>query len=539
VSISEASTQVSFDWFHLIADRLQSPILLLSANATILAGNRAGQKVVPESWIGELLFERVKEAESVRRSLTLASRSSSALPGAFTFLAQTERWRFDASALSHCGQTYLVVELRRASDSTARFLALNHQLDKLQAEIRRRTSLEQERLVLLERERTARMEAESANRQKDEFLASVSHELRTPLHAISGWVQLLRSSPTDAALRQRGLDVIERNVNVQSQLSEDLVDTALMVTGRLKVALSPVDLEQVVRQVVDLVRPALDAKDQRIEVLTSVGTCYVNADSNRLQQVFYNLLSNASRYTPHGGKIQLVLKQVNSHAEVAISDTGEGIRPELLPYVFDRFRRSDSSSTRRQGGIGLGLAIVRHLVELHGGVVLVDSQGVGKGATFTVSLPLPMFRSPIAAAESTDLSGESEVLSALRVLLVEDHADSRELLQRILAGCGANVISVSSSAAALQAFRSCEHDVLISDIEMPDEDGFTMMRKLRAIEQELNRSPVVAIAVSAHALADARLHALRAGYQSFLVKPLRASELVATVRTLRYASANP
>ncbi len=522
----------SSGWFHLVADRITSALLLLSLDGEYLSANPAGYRVLSPEWLGRKLIDCVRDPAGLSRTLTLASRSSDPLPGALTLSHRPERWRFDVSAAS-VSPRRLVLELRAPNEAASRFLALNRQLDKLQLEIQRRIALEHERTLLLENERTARAEAEAANRLKDEFLASVSHELRTPLHAIAGWVQVLRECSDDGALRLQGLNVIDRNVKVQTQLTEDLMDTALIITGRLKLELVPVDLEHLVHQAVDIVRPVAEAKHQRLEVITNVGSCRVNADTNRLLQVFGNLLTNASRYTPQGGKIQVVLRRVNSHAEVAISDTGDGIAPELLPYVFDRFRRSDASPTRRQGGLGLGLAIVRHLVELHGGVVMVDSDGLGQGSTFTVNLPMPLFRTPSAAEHSAPAEHGSEQLDGLRVLLVEDHDDSRELLEAVLTAQGAVVVAVPNSQLAQKSFRAEPPDIVISDIEMPDEDGFTMMRKLRHLEHELGLRPVPAIAVSAHSLGDARLHALRAGYQSFLVKPMRTKELVATIQTLK------
>ena len=526
---------MNVEWFHLVAERLTTPVLLLAMDGECVASNAAAARILDQDCVGKKLSAHVEDPAALSRTLTLASRSAKPLPGAFTLRHRSERWRFGASSVKVEQERRLVLELRGANDAVGRFLALNQQLEKLQLEIRRRSELEQERLLLLENERAARADAEAANRLKDEFLASVSHELRTPLHAISGWVQVLRERSQDAALQRQGLDVIDRNVKVQTQLTEDLMDTALIITGRLKLELASVELEHLVHQAVDVVRPVTDAKQQRLEIIANVGSGRVNADGNRLLQVFGNLLSNASRYTPVGGKIQVVVRRVNSHVEVAVSDTGEGIAPELLPYIFDRFRRHDGSTTRRHGGLGLGLAIVRHLVELHGGVVMVDSPGVGKGATFTISLPMPLFRTPAAATQQVAPQElHQQPLSGLKVLLVEDHDDSRELLEAILMAQGASVVAVAKSSLAQQSFRADAPDFVISDIEMPEEDGFTMMRKLRDIERELQRRPIPAIAVSAHSLGDARLHALRAGYQSFLVKPMRANELVATVQSLRH-----
>jgi CheY-like chemotaxis protein/two-component sensor histidine kinase len=303
----------------------------------------------------------------------------------------------------------------------------------------------------------------------------------------------------------------------------------------MKLSVQQVDLEQVVRQAIESIQPTIGAKQQRLQVIADVGSCVVNGDPDRLVQVVWNLLSNATKYTPNGGRIQVVLRRINSHAEIVVSDDGEGMPKELLPYVFDRFRRADSSTTRRSGGLGLGLAIVRHLVDLHGGVVMADSEGPGAGTTFTVNLPLPAFKHHPAAAPAPSEPVQAEspgVLSGLTVLLVEDHADSREILSNILTREGAVVHAAESSLQAQQTGNGEQPDVVISDIEMPDEDGFTFIRKFREIERQLVRSSAPAIAVSAHSIGDARLHALRAGYQAVLSKPMKPAELVALVASL-------
>ncbi len=526
---------MSYEWFHAVADRLTDALLLLSPEGDTLALNPVARRVLDNGGDAPVsLRELVQDSAALERYLALASRSDSPLPGSLRLRVGAGRWRCDASSASFADGTYLVLQLRSASEVVARFVTLNEQIDKLHAEIRRRELLEQEREVLLAGERRARAAAEDASRFKDELLASVSHELRTPLHAISGWLSLIQDNVEDRALLARGLEVIARNVAAESQLTEDLVDASLMVTGRMKLQLQGVDLEQVIRQAVDSARPAAEAKRQRIEVLASAGTCVVNGDPARLLQVVWNLLANATKHTPKGGRIQVVLRRVESHAEVSVSDTGEGIDAEVLPYVFDRFRRADGSSTRRHGGLGLGLTIVRHLVELHGGVVLAHSDGRDEGSTFIVSLPLPIFRHRRAATTLPNVDDQAapKALAGLHVLLVEDHDDSRELLNAILRSEGAITVAVDSSAEAQRAFRERAPDIVVSDIEMPEEDGFTLMRKLRSAERELERVPVPAIAISAHTIGDARLHALRAGFQTFLPKPATPAELIATVASL-------
>jgi signal transduction histidine kinase len=513
---------VTLEWFLAVAERLTGPLLLLSPVAVVLACNRAAQRAIGAELDHDDLAARADDPEGFRRYIALASGSSSALPGAFQFRGGA-RWRCDASVIIVDGERLVVLQLRSASE-------LDEQISRLQAEIRRREVLECERQLLLDRERDARADAERANRFKDELLGSISHELRTPLHAITGWIAVLRESPEDRELFGHAIEIIERNLSAQLQLVEDLVDASLAINGRLQIERHPVDLEQVIRDTVEVVRVAVDAKQQHLEVIASPGRSILDGDRNRLLQVVWNLLSNAIKYTPKGGAIRVELRRARSQVELAVSDTGMGIAPELLPHVFDRFRRGDGTTTRHHGGLGLGLAIVRHIVELHGGEVMAHSDGLGRGATITVNLPVPVLRS---SSESRPVSGDGHApLSGVRTLLVEDHDDSRELLASILRTRGATVIAVDRSAAAQDEFRNSSFDIVVSDIEMPEEDGFALMRKLRALERELERSPIPAVAVSAHSLGDARLRASNAGYQAFLAKPLRPAELVATISNL-------
>lgn len=281
----------------------------------------------------------------------------------------------------------------------------------------------------------------------------------------------------------------------------------------------------------------MDAKRQRLQVIADVGGCVINGDRSRLLQIIWNLLSNATKYTPRDGKIQVVLRCVNSHAQITVTDTGEGIPRDTLPYVFDRFQRGDGTMTRRYGGLGLGLSIVRQMVELHGGIVTAHSDGPGKGTTFTVTLPLPAFErrraldEPVGSHADPD---ETTLPAGLRVFLIEDHTDSRELLCRILESRGAEVVTFDRAAPVYDEFEERRPDIVISDLEMPNEDGFTMLRKLRALEHKKGWTPVPAIAVSAHAVGDTRLHALRSGYQVFFSKPVKPAELVAAVVSLSH-----
>ncbi|NJK88215.1 MAG: HAMP domain-containing histidine kinase, partial [Myxococcales bacterium] len=384
--------------FQAVAGRLTDPLVLVSSSGVVLAANPPALRFLGNDTIGTSLIDRANDPSTFRRFLQLASRSSSPIPGQARFDGKEVRWRCDASAVAIDDASALLLQLHAGSEAVHRFLTLNEQIDRLQAEIRRRRLLETEREQMLLAQQKARASAEEANRFKDELLASVSHELRTPLHAISGWISILRDHPNDTELLRRGLDVIERNVVTETQLTEDLVDTSLVITGRMRLSIQPVDLEQVVRQAIESVQPAIDAREQRLELIANIGDCVVNGDRERLLQIVWNLLSNATKYTPRKGRIQVVVRRVDSHVEIVVSDDGEGIDAALLPYVFERFRRADATSTRRHGGLGLGLAIVRHLVELHGGFVMAHSEGIGHGTTFTVNLPLPAFQRRSAAS---------------------------------------------------------------------------------------------------------------------------------------------
>ncbi|HEX6200521.1 MAG TPA: ATP-binding protein, partial [Thermoanaerobaculia bacterium] len=366
----------------------------------------------------------------------------------------------------------------------------------------------------------------------------VSHELRTPLNAIKGWVHLLRVQRSDADLLERGLATIEKNSDLQSQLVEDLLDVSRIITGRIRLAVEPVDLAAVVRDAVEAIRPAAEAKGVRLQVVSGNGDCAAMGDRGRLVQVVWNLLSNGVKFTPKGGRVQVVLQRINSHVEIVVSDTGEGIPPDVLPYVFDRFRQADASTTRRHGGLGLGLSIVRHLVELHGGLVLADSPGPSQGATFTVSLPVPLFTRAEGVAPAALPAGAPEEslgpapLAGLHALLVEDHEDSLLLLREILEDAGARVTPSATSPDALAAFQAEPPDVVVSDIELPGEDGYTLIRKLRDHEARLGLPRTPAVAVTAYAGGEFRLRALRAGFQSFVPKPVAPVELLTVIASV-------
>jgi PAS domain S-box-containing protein len=397
----------------------------------------------------------------------------------------------------------------------------------------------QERMMLLESERAARSAAERLSDLKDEFLATLSHELRTPLNAILGWAQVLRSGPKDRADLEKGLETIERNARVQTQLIEDLLDMSRITSGKLRLDIQTLQPGAVVEAAVDTVRPAADAKGIRLEKFLDPAAGPISGDPNRLQQVIWNLLSNAIKFTPRDGRVQVLLERVNSHIEITVADTGVGIRTEFIPHLFERFRQGDASTTRAYGGLGLGLSIVKNLVELHGGTVHVTSPGEGRGTTVTVNLPLTVVHRsaaagerlhPTAAPSGPALAHVAELLG-LTVLVVDDQLDARELVKRVLEDCGAEAVTAATVQEALSLIEVRKPDVLVTDIGMPGIDGFELLRRVRALGIERG-GRVPAIALTAFARSEDRTRALRAGFVVHVSKPVDPAELVATVASV-------
>jgi PAS domain S-box-containing protein len=389
-----------------------------------------------------------------------------------------------------------------------------------------------------EKERLYR-EAQESNRLKDEFLATVSHELRTPLTSILGWAHMLRTGQFGDGDSAKALETIERNARAQGQLIDDLLDVSRIITGKLRIDVRPVDPNSFIESAIEAVRPAAEAKGVRVQRIMDTGVVSVSGDPVRLQQVIWNLLSNAIKFTPRGGRVQVRLERVNSHLEIAVSDSGVGIEPEFLPFVFDRFRQADQRTTRKHGGLGLGLAIARHLVEIHGGSVRAESPGAGQGSTFTVLLPVaPVYQSSgtearvhPAARDTLPVYECPDRLDGLKVLVVDDEPDTRELLKIGLGQCGATVTAVGSAAEALKAITAEPPDLLISDIGMPEEDGYELIRQVRQMPAQ-NGGKVPAIALTAYARVEDRMQALRAGYQMHVPKPVELAELVAVAASL-------
>jgi len=418
------------------------------------------------------------------------------------------------------------------------------------ADITERKQLEAERAQLLVREQAARTEAEAANRTKDEFLATLSHELRTPLNAMLGWTQLLRTRKFDEATAARALDTIDRNTKSLAQLIEDVLDVSRIITGKLRLKVHPVALTSVIEAAIDTVKPAAEAKDIQIAATIHASVGKVLGDPNRLQQIIWNLLSNAVKFTPKGGRVEVQLSQeflpqpdATPLVQIRVTDTGKGIPANFLPYVFERFLQADNSITRSYGGLGLGLAIVRHLVELHGGTVKAESPGEGQGATFIVQLPLlEGDRDPdlltekpgnVSIGESaSSLDGSSGMLlQGVRVLVVDDEADARELLTTLLGQYGAEVIAVTSASEALEALHRLKPNVLVSDIGMPEEDGYTLIRQIRMLKAEQG-GRIPAVALTAYARTEDRTQALLAGFQLHVPKPVNPDELAVVVANL-------
>lgn len=405
-------------------------------------------------------------------------------------------------------------------------------------DVTERVMREEERSQLLAQEQKARKQAENANRTKDQFLATVSHELRTPLNAMLGYAQILRRANIDEATTLRALESIERNARAQSQLIEDLLDISRIITGKLRLNVRYVDVVQVIEAAVNVMRPAAEAKGIRIQSVLDPKAGPVSGDPDRLQQVVWNLLSNAIKFTPRGGRVQVRLERVNSHVEIIVSDTGVGIVKDFLPYVFDRFSQADSSSTRVHAGLGLGLAISRNLVELHGGTIAVTSEGEGQGATFIVSLPISAARVDTGDLERSHPTAYTEVkletdpiLEGLLVLVVDDDADARELLVTILKQCKAEVAAAGSADEAIKMLAQLEPDVIVSDVEMPKEDGYGFIRRVRAME-DAGKKKIPAAALTAHARVEDRQRALFAGFQTHIAKPVEPCELVAVIASL-------
>jgi signal transduction histidine kinase/CheY-like chemotaxis protein len=425
---------------------------------------------------------------------------------------------------------------RRPYQPAEREMRLLDQLARQAADLIERHQAHAEREELLKSERLARAESERAAQLKDDFLATLSHELRTPLNAILGWTQLIRTGSADPKRVLRGIEVIERNARAQAQLIGDLLDLSRIITGKLRLNVQRVELSGIIDAALEAVRPAAEARGIQLHREIEPITQPVHGDGGRLQQILWNLLSNAVKFTPEGGRVQVVLSRAGSQVEIRVSDTGSGIHADFLPYVFERFRQADASATREHGGLGIGLALVKQLTELHGGEVRAASDGAAKGSTFTVKLPLAILpakdedlrqqpRAPAWMSASVDESAPH--LKGIKVLAVDDEPDTLEVIQRILEDRGAEVTTIRTAEEALAALDGEQFDILLSDIGMPKRDGYDFIVEVR---KRGVKAP--ATAVTAYARSEDRARALLSGYQAHLTKPVEPAELLATVASL-------
>lgn len=409
------------------------------------------------------------------------------------------------------------------------------------AEMERRQRVEAELEALLAREKAARQEAEEANRLKDEFVATVSHELRTPLNMILGWARMLRTGGLDQERTAKAVETIERSAENQAHLVEDLLDMSRLLSGKLRLDIHTLDPATIINTAIETIRPAAVARNIALHVKLDPAVSQISGDPNRLQQIIWNLLSNAIRFTSVGGTVNLQLSQDETQIIISVSDTGQGISSEFLPHVFEHFRQADSSIIRHHGGLGLGLAIVRHLVELHGGSVSADSAGANAGATFTVRLPLapmPVDSTPLAdsvkAVGWPPLDAVHPILQGLSILVVDDEEDARQLIQHVLTSYGANVITAGSASEALDTISQQLPelpDLIVSDIGMPGEDGYSLIRKIRHLQLGTAEN-LPAVALTAYARSQDRMRAIAAGFQHHVPKPVEPAELATVIASL-------
>jgi signal transduction histidine kinase/ActR/RegA family two-component response regulator len=430
--------------------------------------------------------------------------------------------------------------LKNYDDRLREIARLQQKARALEAEVQERKEIEERLRRALVGEQMARAEAETANRMKDQFLATVSHELRTPLNAIIGWSHLLKSGNLDHVTSERALETIDRNAKTQAQLIEDILDVSRMITGKLRLNKELVDIASVINAAIDSVQLAIDSKDIRLNVTLDPSARHTVGDSSRLQQVVWNLLANAIKFTPSHGSIGVKVNRAGSNLQICVSDSGQGISPAFLPYIFEHFRQADGTTTRLHGGLGLGLAIVRQLVELHGGSIHAESAGEGLGCTFTVELPLapPTQRKlarasaagvPLEEVSPTAITNQTS-LAGVKVLLVDDDVDTLQILGVMLSDCKAQVHTATSVTEGLAALEWFEPDVLVSDLAMPGEDGYALIRKLR--DSEIDNPQVPAVALTSYVRVEDRARALSAGFNMFVAKPVQPDELIAAIANL-------
>jgi PAS domain S-box-containing protein len=517
-------------------------IFMLGPNGHFVSWNIGAERILgyQEAEIIGQPFEHIFTPEAIERGQPEQVLRTAVAEG----FSKENRWHIRKDG-THFWAQCVMTPLRDENGNLRGF-------SKIMQDITERKLAEEERNQLLLREQAARAQAEAANRSKDDFLAIVSHELRTPMTAILGWAGMLQTGMLDEDRVSDAIETIERNANSQMQLIEDLLDISRIVQGNLSLNFSSINLVEVIADAIEVVQPSADNKNIQLESVLDTPVEPIWGDSDRLQQVVWNLLCNAIKFTPNGGRVEVRLSVVSdseqqatdNYAQIQVSDTGKGISPDFLPYVFERFRQADSTSTRSNKGLGLGLAIARHLVELHGGTIQAESAGIGQGATFTVMLPLLAI--PSAKEAQTSNSNQMQVpmvgedtaalenpprLDGLQVLVVDDEADVREWISTVLTESGAQVIAVGSVGEALAALEQLRPDVLVSDIGMPDEDGYTFIRKVRELGSEMG-GRIPAVALTGYAREEDYRQAKAAGFQLHIAKPIKAAELVAVVKSL-------
>jgi PAS domain S-box-containing protein len=525
---AELALRESEERYRLVAETASDAIITIDEKSTILLANPAVEKVFGyqrEELLGQNLailmpeYLRYTHQTSVQRYLETGETH---IP-----------WRRVELPGRHKSGTEIPLEI-----SFGEFIKDDrHGFTGIIRDISDRKQVEEERERLLALEHAARTQAEKANQLKDEFLATVSHELRTPLNSILGWTSMLRAKQLDESTSVKALEIIERNAGLQNKLISDLLDVSRIITGKLKLNVRIVDLTSIIEDAVATMRMAIEAKEIDLKVNSEPTAVEFFGDPDRLQQVVWNLLSNAIKFTPNYGRVEITLTNTDSQIQLIVSDTGQGIEREFFPHMFERFRQADPSITRVHGGMGLGLAIVRHLVELHGGTVRAESPGKGHGATFTVSLPVgPVLLPPNTRPPDWVITGADEILDksaldGLRILVVDDDADSRELTGVVLAQYGAHIQTADSGRQALELLDQVETDVLISDIGLPEMDGYDLIRHLR--ESLPNHGDqITAIALSGYAREEDRAKALATGYNAYLPKPVALTELIMVITSL-------
>lgn len=520
-SLSGTEAEPRQDLYRAIFGNSREPIAIIDARGVYLEQNAAH---------AELLGYSDDELKNQTPAMHMGEKS---FANVVRECAETGEYRGEVVSKTKAGELRFIelsaFAMRSADGEPLCYVGIKR-------DVTERKQAEADRAEWLKRERAARADAEKANLLKDEFLATLSHELRTPLNAVIGWSRMLASGRLDRESAKHAVEVIERNAWAQKQIIEDILDVSRVITGRLQLNLSPVGLVGVVDAALDTLRPAMEAKEIQIETRVGTNLRMISGDADRLQQVVWNVLSNAAKFTPNGGKVEISVNQNATHVLVQVKDTGPGIDPEFLPHVFERFRQADGSMTRMHGGLGLGLAIVRHLVELHGGTIAVENGEDGAGAIFTLRLPLPSGELPLETLADADTAFkearlEPASLEGLHILVVDDETDALDLITVALAQHGARVTAVTNAADALKALETNEIDLLISDIVMPVMDGYDLIRGIRKQENGTGKR-LPAVALSAYARVQDRMRAIVAGYSTHVAKPVDAGELVMVVASL-------